>query len=417
MEERRSPSVSRRAFLTALGAAAGGGAVLGAIDVLGLGDGGQTAAAARYDEPSPSDFALQGRANDQRVAVLGAGIAGLCCAYELDKAGYDVTVVEAADRIGGRNWTVRRGDVQIDRRGERQRCEFATGNWLNAGPARIAQHHTTLHYCRELGVAVEVFVNANVDAYVERDGVVLRRRSAIADLDGYTSELLAKCADDAALDGDLTDDERRALIAHLRAVGALGRSDRGYDEPAGVTTTGTIGEPDHLSTLLGLGLGDRLAFEKGWHQAMPMFHPVGGMDRIVDAFATALGVDRLRLGSPVAEVGATSDGITATLASGDTIEADWGVVALPPAIAAALPNPWDPATTRRLEIPAGVVTGKIGLEYDRRFWETHDHILGGTTTTHPDVRVIWYPSTDYLAEGGVIVGAYPFGPAEAASTP
>ena len=46
-----------------------------------------------------------------KVAILGAGIAGLVSAYELRKAGYDVTVLEARERPGGRVWSVRKGTV------------------------------------------------------------------------------------------------------------------------------------------------------------------------------------------------------------------------------------------------------------------------------------------------------------------
>jgi len=38
----------------------------------------------------------------RKVVVVGAGFAGLACAYELVKAGYDVTVLEARPRVGGR---------------------------------------------------------------------------------------------------------------------------------------------------------------------------------------------------------------------------------------------------------------------------------------------------------------------------
>src|SRR5215468_11234154 len=38
----------------------------------------------------------------KRVAVVGAGVAGLTAAYELQKAGYRVTVLEAKDIPGGR---------------------------------------------------------------------------------------------------------------------------------------------------------------------------------------------------------------------------------------------------------------------------------------------------------------------------
>src|SRR5215203_2567567 len=42
-----------------------------------------------------------------RVVVVGAGLAGLTAAYELDRKGWEVTVVEARDRVGGRCRTFR----------------------------------------------------------------------------------------------------------------------------------------------------------------------------------------------------------------------------------------------------------------------------------------------------------------------
>ena len=44
-----------------------------------------------------------------KVAILGGGIAGLVTALEMGKAGYDCTVLEARERPGGRNWSIRRG--------------------------------------------------------------------------------------------------------------------------------------------------------------------------------------------------------------------------------------------------------------------------------------------------------------------
>ena len=37
-----------------------------------------------------------------RVVIIGGGFSGLAAAYELSRAGYDVTVVEARNRVGGR---------------------------------------------------------------------------------------------------------------------------------------------------------------------------------------------------------------------------------------------------------------------------------------------------------------------------
>src|SRR5437762_2749976 len=43
----------------------------------------------------------QSSASKKAVIVVGGGIAGLSCAYELTKRGHDVTVLEASGRAGG----------------------------------------------------------------------------------------------------------------------------------------------------------------------------------------------------------------------------------------------------------------------------------------------------------------------------
>ena len=45
----------------------------------------------------------------KKIIIAGAGIAGLCCAYELMKAGHEVTVLEANGRHGGHVFTGRDG--------------------------------------------------------------------------------------------------------------------------------------------------------------------------------------------------------------------------------------------------------------------------------------------------------------------
>ena len=58
----------------------------------------------------------------ERVLILGAGMAGMTAAYELQKAGYKVQVLEYNNRAGGRSWTVRGGDTYTELGGATQHC-------------------------------------------------------------------------------------------------------------------------------------------------------------------------------------------------------------------------------------------------------------------------------------------------------
>jgi monoamine oxidase len=55
--------------------------------------------------PARSARAASGPPSGTRVVVVGAGLAGLTCAYRLQQAGVFAQVYEASDRIGGRCWT------------------------------------------------------------------------------------------------------------------------------------------------------------------------------------------------------------------------------------------------------------------------------------------------------------------------
>jgi monoamine oxidase len=53
-------------------------------------------------------------ANNGKIIVIGAGLAGLAAADSLAAAGYDVVLIEARDRIGGRVWTDRSLGLALD---------------------------------------------------------------------------------------------------------------------------------------------------------------------------------------------------------------------------------------------------------------------------------------------------------------
>jgi len=54
---------------------------------------------------------------DHSAIIVGAGFSGLIAAEALTNAGWDVTVLEARDRVGGRAWTDHLPDGTIIERG------------------------------------------------------------------------------------------------------------------------------------------------------------------------------------------------------------------------------------------------------------------------------------------------------------
>jgi monoamine oxidase len=418
-----NPSVTRRTLLRSIGAAGGAGVMFESMRALGLVASPEALAAPAFQPPAAAELATGKRG--RKVVILGAGVAGLVTAYELGKAGYDCTVLEAKDRVGGRNWTVRGGTTMTDLDGNTQTARFAKGQYLNAGPARLPQSHITLDYCRELGVPVEIFINQNANAllYNEQSGVAPQQyRTAKADVYGYVSELLAKAIDQGSLDQRLSTEDKDRLLTFLSGHGSIGgRADgfgytgssrRGYSvEPGAAGQAGVVlGPPPSLSEVFASQVGRYFSFEFGYDQAMTMLQPVGGMDAIPTALYRAVGSHRVRLEAAVTRITNFPDrvevGYKDKRGKENLIRADFCVAALPPHVMARIPTNLDAGIAAALRYPTVTPSGKIGLEYRRRWWEQDDRIYGGITETDLDLAHIWYPSYGFHGDRGIVVGYY-----------
>ena len=205
-------SLTRRVFLERIAQIGGYSAVFRTMQVLGL-----TPAAGA--SPLPQLTADFGKAKS--VVILGGGIAGLVSAYELCKAGFDCTILEARSRPGGRNWTVRDGTKVEFTDGTTQNCSWSEDGYLNAGPARIPSIHTNLlNYCQELGVPLEVEVNVSRSALMQspllNGGKPVEQRQVIHDTRGYLAELLSKCIHADTLDNALSKEDTSLLLDFLQ---------------------------------------------------------------------------------------------------------------------------------------------------------------------------------------------------------
>lgn len=405
--------VSRRHFLQLAGAAGGSTAAYRAALALGI-----TPLLQAMERP---DIRPVARGAARKVLVLGGGISGLTAAYELDRKGYDVTILEASHRAGGRNMTLRRGDL-IDEIGNPRRCEFDDDPdlYFNAGPARIpGQHQTFLGYAREFGVQMSPWVNDNRNAWIQDDsingGQRIRNREFMADSRGFVAELAAKCIARDRLDAPFTGGDYEAVLEYLRQFGDLdgkmkytgsvraGFPLHDHSKPLGRKT------PLNAAELVKSNFIYLMHFGEGEDQAAMMMEPVGGMDAIVKGFLRKVG-KLARLHCVVQRIDLQAQGVRVTwLEKGveRSATADYVLNCIPMHLLSGLthnfPKPYADAMAA---VPRGKLF-KIAFQCKERFWEK-ESIYGGISWTTQDILQIWYPPHGIHRKKGVILGAYTF---------
>ena len=93
---------------------------------------------------------LDTNGSNKKIIVIGAGMSGLVAGYELVRAGHDVTILEARDRIGGRVLTIR--------------SPFSNNHFAEGGAARIKpSHNLTLGYANHFNLDLDPFYATSGD--------------------------------------------------------------------------------------------------------------------------------------------------------------------------------------------------------------------------------------------------------------
>jgi monoamine oxidase len=346
----------------------------------------------------PRLAAFQRAGPPQRVIVIGAGLAGLCVAFELQRLGHEVTTLEAQTRPGGRVRTLR---------------TFAPGVYTEAGAESIpGVHDITQHYVREFGLKL---VPNNVPG--TRSFYFVRGRRVMP-------------GDGAEWPFDLTGEERALGLAGLfrkyvevasqqaRAAGFAEhpvRAMRAWDDQTPGAWLRAQGASAAAAELVTLGFGTDFGSAASFllhglnsQGAAVSYRIEDGNDRLAMEFAKRVDV---RYGTPVDAVTQTDRGVQVIVRRGgatETLEGDRAVCTLPcPAIGRLLDDarlPRDKVRAIREQHYSRTV--KVFLQTRTRFWLT-GALSGYVTTDLPIERLTPDPGGDAGARGAL--AAYPIG--------
>jgi monoamine oxidase len=419
--------LTRRMFLEQLSSVGGSALMMAGMSALGFGLESQV------DKPP----VLEGGGKGKKIIVLGTGVAGMTSAFELQKAGYDVTVLEARDRVGGRSYSARKGTRQMELGGVEQVCDFDPGYYINCGPWRIPYFHRGyLHYARQFNVPVELLNNDNDHSYINFEkgtgplaAKPVRKQKIAADIRGYASEMLAKQVRQGALDQEFAPGDKEIFLDYLRSEGYLTKGDfkyvgtegRGMDINPGAGVDpgpGKESAPFPLADILHSQTWRTLRSVSNFDQQRTMFQPTGGMDQLpVSGFYPKL-KPIIRMQHVVSKISQTPDKVEVfyTDAKGQkgSITGDYIICTIPLSVLKTLDIQVSEPFKKAMSGVSYAVVNKIGIQMKRRFWEEDHAIYGGHIyVDDPEISTISLPSTGWLGQKGVILGYYGNGAAGA----
>ena len=343
----------------------------------------------------------------KKVLIIGAGMAGLAAAYELEKAGHEPILLEARQRAGGRVHTIREA--------------WADGLHAEVGAMRIPEtHDLTWHYIHHFGLKTMPFTMGNANAYYFVAGKKIRIQDYRANPSILPFDLLPHERTQTVQ--QLWTNAIQPLLDRVKRGGASAWDEivREYDELSTREfleekckwSEGAIelyGLLENQEAEMNYSFVELLREEIGEYYSN-MHQIVGGTDRLPHAFFEKL-MGRIRFGAEVTSLEQKPDGVIAhgkSHAGQFSAQADAIIVTIPFSVLRHIEV--NPAFTqhkqkaiRELHYDAST---KIFLQCRHRFWEEKDGIFGGGTITDLPIRNLYYPEHGRETGRGVLLASY-----------
>jgi monoamine oxidase len=333
-----------------------------------------------------------------KIAVVGAGLAGLTCAYRLKQAGLSADVYEASMRMGGRCWTIHDFDPLV----------------AEHGGELIDQGHTDLrHLAAELGLVLDNLLQAQpngTEDFFYVNGAPYPHSQLVTDLNGIYQKLHkdVSAAGYPTLWNSYT--QRGFELDHMSIIDWLDESvpnggsrsnlgrvlDVAYNIEYGAECS--IQSSLNLLYLLGfIGQGQFNVFGKSNEK----YHVRGGNDQVAKALADALSA-QISPGTELTAIKQNAGGSFTLTFSEDsgtlTVTADHVVLALPFSLLRSVNYSkagFEPLKVTAIKELAMGTNSKLHVEFKDRFW--YDAQNNGNTYADTGYQNTWEVSR---AQGG-----------------
>jgi monoamine oxidase len=351
--------------------------------------------------------ALEQRGAAKRVIVIGAGLAGLSAAYELTRAGHDVTVLEAQTRPGGRVLTLR--------------DPFPDGLYAEAGATRIPNHHQfTLKYVELFGLTLDPFEPPDVpSAYYVRGKRIrvtpgqdvdwphdLSAEERALGLNGMRQKYIGSALSEL---GDVTDPSWPPPEL-LTKYDQMNRSDfwRGRGASSGAVALLSLGGiDDRLESWAALFMLRNHALNQKFKQ---YYKIRGGTDLLPKAFAIRLS-EKIHYATPVVKIEQHARGVTARFFQAGSYHAltgDYLICAVPFSVQKNIEvaPAFSVDKQRAIDQLPYLSVSKIFLQSKRRFW-VHNRESGFAKTDLP-ISQVWDMTYGQPGTRGILQ-AFPIG--------